>query len=115
MSDESMNSKLVNKGADDELDLRILRALETAPSIEIPVDFAARVASRLPVRRRPVSLTPTHYGQNAVFLGMILTLVVLIALTLYNGRHATFGLAESLLLTQFIVLTVWLSVRRYSV
>ncbi|WP_353064314.1 hypothetical protein RBB77_00950 [Tunturibacter psychrotolerans] len=114
MSDESMNSKLVNKAADDELDLRILCALETAPSIEIPADFATRVARKLPARR-PVSLTPTHYGRNAVFLGMILTLVVLIALTLYNGRQATFGLAESLLLTQFIVLTVWLSVRRYSV
>jgi ABC-type transport system involved in cytochrome c biogenesis permease subunit len=114
MSDESMNSKLVNKAADDELDLRILRALETAPSIEIPADFAAQVARQLPARR-PVSLTPTYYGRNAVFLGMILTLVVLIALSLSNGRHATFGLAESLLLTQFIVLTVWLSVRRYSV
>ncbi len=114
MSDESMNSKLVNKAADDELDLRILRALEAAPSIEIPADFVARVARRLPARR-PVSLTPTYYGRNAVFLGMILTLVVLIALSLSNGRHATFGLAESLLLTQFIVLTVWLSVRRYSV
>ena len=115
MSDESMNSKLVNKAADDELDLRILRALETAPNVEIPADFAARVANRLPVRRRPVSLTATHYGRNAVFLGMILSLVVLIALSLSNGSHATFGLAESLLLAQFIALTVWLSVRRYSV
>jgi hypothetical protein len=115
MSDESMNSKLVNRAADDELDLHILRALETAPSVEVPADFAARVASRLPVRRRPVSLTATHYGRNAVFLGMILSLVVLIALSLSSGRHATFGLAESLLLTQFIMLTVWLSVRRFSV
>lgn len=114
MSDESMNSQLVNKAADDELDRRILRALETAPSIEIPADFAARVARKLPAGR-PVSLTQTHYGQNAVFFGMILTLVVLIALTLHNGRNATFGLAESLLLTQFVVLTVWVSVRRYSI
>jgi ABC-type transport system involved in cytochrome c biogenesis permease subunit len=114
MSDEPMNSKHVNKAADDELDLRVLRALEATPGIEIPADFAARVARQLPARR-PVSLTPTHYGRNAVFLGMILTLVVLIALSLSDGRHATFGLAESLLLTQFIVLTVWLSVRRYSV
>jgi hypothetical protein len=109
-----MNLPLVNRAADDELDRRVLRALETAPSIEIPANFAARVARRVPARR-PVSLTPTHYGRNAVFLGMILTLAVLIALSLYNGRHATFGLADSLLLTQFIVLTVWLSVRRYSV
>lgn len=114
MSDELMNSQLVNKATDSELDLHILRALETAPIIEIPADFAARVARKLPARR-PVSLTPTHYGQNAVFLGMILTLVLLIALTLHNGRNATFGLAESLLLTQFVVLTVWVSVRRYSV
>ena len=114
MSNESMNSQLVNKAVDDELDRRVLRALEGEPSIEIPADFAARVARKLPARR-PVSLTPTHYGQNAVFLGMILTLVVLIALTLHNGRHATFGLAESLLRTQFIMLTVWLSVRRHSV
>ena len=34
-----------------------------------------------------------------MLLGLILTLVVLIALTLYNGRHASFGLAESVLLT----------------
>jgi hypothetical protein len=115
MSDESMNSPLATKAVDDELDQRVLRALETAPRVEIPADFAARVVSRLPARRRPVSLTPTHYGQSAVFLGMILTLVVLIALTLHNGRHASFGLAESLLLTQFLALTVWLSVRRYSV
>jgi hypothetical protein len=113
MPDESMNSLPINKAADDALDLRILHALEAAPSVQIPADFAARVARKLPARR-PVSLTPTHYGQNAVFLGMILTLVMLIALTLHNGRHAAFGLAESLLLTQFVVLTVWVSVRRYS-
>jgi hypothetical protein len=115
MSNESMNSPLVDKAGDDELDRRVIRALEAAPSVEIPANFAARVASRLPARRRPVSLTPTHYGQNAVFLGMILTFVVLITLTVHNGRHAAFGLAESLLLAQFVVLTVWVSVRRYSV
>jgi hypothetical protein len=114
MSNESMNSPLGNKAADDELDRRVLRALETAPRIDVPADFAVRVARRLPARR-PVSLTPTHYGQSAVFLGMILTLVMLIALTLHNGRHATFGLAESLLLTQFLALTVWLSVWHHGV
>jgi hypothetical protein len=112
MSDELMNSQLVR--ADDELDRRVLYALETAPKVEISADFAARVAGRLPARR-PVSLTATHYGRNAVLLGLILTLVVLIAVTLYNGRHASFGLAESVLLTQFLALTVWLSVRRHGV
>ena len=123
MSDELIGSQPVNlqpvdkaaDEADDLLDQRVLRALETAPRIDIPADFAARVARRLPAARRPVSLTPTHYGQNAVYLGMVLALVMLIAMTIYNGRHAAFGLAESLLLTVFIALTVWLSVRRHSV
>jgi hypothetical protein len=114
VSDESMNPQAADKIADAEMDRRVLHALETAPRIDVPVDFAARVAGQLPARR-PASLTPTHYGQSAVFLGMILTLVMLIALTLHNGRHATFGLAESLLLTQFLALTVWLSVRHHGV
>jgi hypothetical protein len=117
MSDELMNSRFgswADSGTDAELDRRVLHALEIAPRVEIPADFAARVAGRLPARR-PVSLTATHYGRNAVFVGLILTLVVLIAVTLYNGKHATFGLAESVLLTQFLALTVWLSVRRHGV
>jgi hypothetical protein len=118
MSDELIGSqpadKNVDRAADDALDQRILRALETAPGINIPADFAARVARRVPARRLE-SLTPTHYGQYAVYLGMVLALVMLIALTVYNGRHATFGLAESLLLTLFVALTVWLSVRRHSI
>ncbi|MBB5340929.1 hypothetical protein [Tunturiibacter gelidoferens] len=114
MSDESMNLQAANRNADDEMDRRVLHALETAPRIDVPADFAECVARQLPARR-PTSLTATHYGQSAVFLGMILTLVMLIALTLHNGRHATFGLAESLLLTQFLALTVWLSVRYHGV
>jgi len=113
MSDELINSRLV-RWTDDELDQRVLHTLETAPRVDIPADFAARVAARLPAQR-PVSVTATHYGRNALFLGMILTLVVLIAVTLYNGRHATFGLAESVLLAQFLALTVWLSVRRHGI
>ncbi len=114
MSDELMNLHPADKAADDLLDQRVLRALEIAPRIDIPADFAARVAGKLPARR-PVSLTATHYGQNAMYLGLVLALVMLIGLTVYNGRHATFGLAESLLLTLFVALTVWLSVRRHSV
>jgi hypothetical protein len=114
VSDESMNPQAADRIADAEMDRRVLHALETAPRIDVPADFAARVARQLPARR-PASLTATHYGQSAVFLGMILTLVILIALTLHNGRHANFGLAESLLLTQFLALTVWLSVRHHGI
>jgi hypothetical protein len=97
---------------DRDLDERLIRALETAPDLGIPADFAARVASRLPARG-PASLTATHYGKNAMLLGIVATLAVLLVLALHTTGHASFGLLESLLLAEFIALTVWLSVWRY--
>jgi hypothetical protein len=113
MPDELVNQQISSNAEIDELDHRILRALEAAPELHIPADFAAHVTSKLPARR-PVSLTPTHYGRNAVLIGMVITLIALLALTLHNGAHATFGPAQSLLLAQFVTLTVWLSIRRES-
>jgi hypothetical protein len=98
--------------ATEHLDQRIVRALETAPQLQIPADFAARVAGQLPARR-PVSLTPTHYGQNATLAGMLVTLVALLVLALHSPGHATFGLLESVLSAQFLALAVWFSVWRH--
>jgi len=113
---ESLNPEDLSQSAIDHatehLDQRIVRALETAPRPQIPADFAARVASRLPARR-PVSLTPTHYGQNAMLVGIGVTLVALVVLALHSTGHATFGLLESLLFAQFIALALWLTVWRY--
>jgi hypothetical protein len=85
------------------LDQRIVRALETVPDLHMPADFAVRVASLLPARR-PVSLTPTHYGQNAMLIGMVVTLAALLALaTLWgfwsrscspSSSHSPYGLAS---------------------
>jgi len=113
MHHEPLDSEALSPTAMEHLDQRLIRALETAPSIEVPADFAARVGSRLPARR-PVSLTPTHYGQNAMLLGMVATLIAMIAFALAGAGHATFGLPESFLLAQFIVLTVWFTVWRHS-
>jgi hypothetical protein len=96
----------------EQLDQRIVRTLETVPDLDIPADFAARVASRLPARR-PVSLTPTHYGQNAILIGMVVTLAALLALAMHTTGHVAFGLLESLLFAQFVALAVWLSVWRF--
>jgi hypothetical protein len=113
MSDELVNQQISSNTAIDELDRRILRALEVAPELHVPADFAARVSRQLPARR-PVSLTPTHYGRNAVLIGTVITLVALLALTLHHGATGAFGLVQSLLLAQFVALTVWLSIRRKS-
>jgi hypothetical protein len=118
MHDEPLNPDNLSPSAIDHLDQGIVRALETAPRPQIPADFAARVASRLPARR-PVSLTPTHYGQNATLIGIVVTLAALVVLALHSTAlhstgHATFGLLDSLLFAQFIALAVWLSVGRHS-
>jgi hypothetical protein len=99
--------------AAEQLDQRLIRALETVPEPRIPVDFAARVASQVPARR-PVSLTPTYYGYAAVLIGMVVTLVALLVVAAHAAGRAAIGLPESFLFVQFIALAVWFGVRRHS-
>ncbi len=93
------------------LDARILRVLETPPRLEIPYDFAARVARQLPPRAA-VILSPARYGYRAG----VACLVVLLALILAFARRATgasvfwFSI-ESLFCAQFALVAVWLAVR----
>jgi hypothetical protein len=96
-----------------DLDQRLTRALETAPELQIPADFAARVASQVPARP-VVSLTQTHYGDYAMLLGILVTLAALFVFGLHTPDRHTFNLVETFLLTDFLGLTVWLSVRRHS-
>ena len=109
---DNLSQSAIDHATEEHLDQRIVRALETAPQLQIPADFAARVASQLPARR-PVSLTPTHYGQSAMVIGVVVTLAALVVLALHSTGHATFGLLDSLLFAQFIALAVWLSVWRH--
>ncbi len=93
------------------LDARILRVLETPPRLEIPSDFAARVARQLPPLPLPV-LSPARYGYRAA----VACLVVLLALILAFARRAmgtsVFWLSmESLFCVQFALVAVWLVVR----
>jgi hypothetical protein len=111
MHDNPLDHENPSQAAIKHLDERIVRALETVPEPQIPAGFAARVASQLPATR-PVSLTPTHYGQYAMLLGTLVTLAAMLVLALHPSGHAAFGLVESLLLTQFIALAVCLSVWR---
>jgi hypothetical protein len=98
----------------DLLEKRILLALETAPQPEIPADFAARVARRLPAQP-VVILTPKRNGQRAA----VASLVVLLGLMLAFAHRATgsslywFSL-ESTFCAQFALLAVWLVARSYT-
>jgi hypothetical protein len=109
--DNLSQSELEHLDQLEYLDQRITRALETVPEPHISADFATRVARQLPAAR-PVSLTPTYYGQKAVLICTLVTLAALIAVAIRTPGHASFGLVESLLFAQFIALTVWLSIWR---
>jgi hypothetical protein len=113
-----MHNKPVNQSdpaqaAINELDERLIRALETAPTLQIPADFAARVATQLPAQR-PISLPSTHYGLYATIAGMVVIFIALLALSGRVTDHSVFGLTlQWTLCAQFIAIAVWLSVRRH--
>ena len=97
----------------DQLDQRLIHALEIAPEPRVPTDFAARVASLLPARR-PVSLTPNYYGRYAMIASMVILLAALLLLAPHTTDRSAFGLTlQWLLCAQFIGLAVWLSARRH--
>jgi hypothetical protein len=98
--------------ASSELDQRLTRALEAAPDVRIPADFAARVASRVPARPI-VASTPTHYGDYASLLGVLVTLAAMFWLGINTHTGPAFSFVESFLLAEFIALTLWLSIRRH--
>ncbi len=113
MYDEPLSQNDLSPTAMEQLDQRLIRALETVPEPHIPVDFAARIASQLPARR-PLSLTPhplrperdadRHHGHSGSLAG-------------FGAAHlratSPSGSWSHFFLTQFIALTVWLSIWRH--
>jgi len=96
-----------------EMDARLVRALEARPAVEIPAGFAARVAGQLP-ERRSVSLTPRHYGRNAVVACLALLAVVLLALALRGTNGTALGVAvEWFVCAMFVTLAIWLGAWRW--
>ncbi|HMF62730.1 MAG TPA: hypothetical protein VK608_01490 [Edaphobacter sp.] len=111
MRDERMSEENTPAASMEE---RLIRALEARPAVPIPADFAARVASQVPAKR-PVSLTPTHYGRNTVLISMVALVVALLALALHNADSSTLGRTlEWILCAQLLSLAVWFGTRHRS-
>ncbi len=103
--------------AEQALDAQVVMALESQPQIDIPADFAARVAARVAVRRTDplegIRLRSTRYGYA---VGMVCMVVLLIAMLAFAPRAmsgSTFseGLEWTLSL-QFVLLAVWFGLRQ---
>lgn len=93
---------------------RITRALEQAPAVAVPTEFAARVMARLPERK--VARVPadgffvrrTHYGRNALLAGAALLLCcLLVAGALGHGGGIAWQLAEWTALVQLGGIALW--------
>jgi hypothetical protein len=119
MHDDSIHPQSVNHespaaAASRELDLRLIRALETSPIPQIPDDFAARVTSRLPAPR-PLSIHATRYGYYVMIVSMVVLLVTLLMMARNTVDHSTLGLTlQYILCAQFIGIGVWISARRHN-
>jgi hypothetical protein len=97
------------------LDAQITRVLETRPSVRIPADFAARIASQVPLLPAPAtaSITPRHYGRNASIASMAVLLLLIFAIAhRATGSSLLWITAQWIFCAQFTLLAVWLAGRR---
>jgi hypothetical protein len=98
-----------------EEDDRITRALEQAPAVTVPAEFAARVMAQLPERK--VSRVPdwtglfirrTHYGRNAMLAGVaVLCCVLMVAGIASNHGGVAWVATEWVVLTQLAGIALW--------
>jgi hypothetical protein len=97
------------------LDARLNQALETAPAVRIRADFAARIASQVPLLPAPAtaSITPRHYGRNAAIASMAVLLVLIFAIAhRATGSSLLWITTQWIFCAQFTLLAVWLAGRR---
>jgi hypothetical protein len=93
------------------LDARITLALETAPQLMIPQDFAAKVAAQMPPLK-PVTLTPRGYGRNAALISLAVLLALIFAFAHRTGASPLWTSVEWIFCAQFALVAVWLAVRQ---
>ena len=98
----------------EELDRRLIHALETRPSVRISEDFAMRVASKVPARVAAQGLAPASrsVGRRVAWAAAAVLLVAMLALAPSVGvGFRTNQWVEIGLAIEFAGLTAWLTLR----
>jgi len=108
---------LAKERKDREFDAQIIGELERVPEISamIPVEFAARVAAKVPAKSRPtfVRARSTQYGRAAMGVSLVVLFVALAVLAARGVGSSMFGLAvEWTLGLQFLAIAVWMGSSR---
>lgn len=110
--------------APNPLDLALTRALEAPPQPLVPDDFALRLLSRLPAEVQPTrnpstwaaTISEPHLGRRTAIAAAALLLAAFVLLPLLTAHAAAshplaYLAVWAILAAEFIVLTVWLSLR----
>jgi hypothetical protein len=109
------HTRIARDTADRALDARIVRALEEFPRVQIPTDFAARVASRIPAhtaRLRSARIQSRRFGYTIAAACLIVLAVAMLAVA-PRASHNTFWIVmECTLCAQFCLLAAWLGMPR---
>ena len=93
-----------------QLDARIVAALERAPEVRIPHDFAARVAAQVSPAQEVWSAQTyaIRYGKAAVVACMVICAAAMLMLAPRATGHAIFWMSlEWVLCAQFCALAAW--------
>ena len=99
-----------------EEDDRITRALEQAPAVTVPVEFAARVMAQLPERKvaraydwSGLFVRRTHYGRNAMLAAaaVLCCLLVVAGLASRGSSDAVWRITEWIVLAQLAGIALW--------
>jgi hypothetical protein len=114
MPDHTLKPSRLEPFAQDALDARISRALETPPQLSIPADFAAKLARQLPqlALTPAVMVTPARHGRNAAIVSMLVLLVLIFSFApRVTGNSHLWLSMELVYCAQLVLLALWLGTR----
>lgn len=93
----------------DAMDRRVTDALERVPSVDLPANFAARVANQVPARRG-VAVTKFRYGLMAVRICMAVLLIAIVVVAMRASGRAIVNITlEGILCGELVGLSMWMS------
>jgi len=99
---------------DRDLDLKLTQALEAAPEVAIPPGFAARMAAMAPAA--PASAVPRFAAPRFAMWSVRAALALLLVTMVFFAPRAVGSSVvpltlEMALAAEFVLLTVWISLR----
>jgi hypothetical protein len=98
----------------DPVDQLLTRALESAPQVTIPDDFALRVLAHLPAHQSVSFALPDYLpaapslGRRVAFVAVSILFVAMLTVAVSTTQLPRL-LIECICATEFVLLTVWLT------